>query len=91
MKVKDLISKLTAFNPDLDVVVRGYEGGVDDVVVIVYKMVWKNVNTESYFGPHCPVGDWMRWADREPAESIAVAVVHLVGSRDTEYKSVPKE
>jgi hypothetical protein len=30
MKVKDLVAKLSAFDPELPVVVSGYEGGHDD-------------------------------------------------------------
>ena len=44
MKVKDLIEKLQAIDPELMVVRDGYEGGVTEVVYVVVEEVALNVN-----------------------------------------------
>jgi hypothetical protein len=52
MKVKELIERLQALDPELMVVTNGYEGGVDDVDCLVTEKVALNVNTEWYYGKH---------------------------------------
>ena len=52
MKVKDLIAQLSELDGELDVVVRGYEGGVCDCAVVEAVFIEHNVNSEWYFGPH---------------------------------------
>jgi hypothetical protein len=52
MKVKDLLALLSQCPPDMDVVVKGYEGGVDDVVEVKVVTIKKNVNAEWYYGRH---------------------------------------
>lgn len=53
MKVKELIDKLKEVDPDLEVMVNGYEGGFNyayfDSTIINYK---KDVYTEWYMGRH---------------------------------------
>ena len=46
MKVKDLIEKLQAVDPELMVVRDGYEGGVPEVGYVVVEEVALNVNEE---------------------------------------------
>lgn len=52
MKVKDLLTLLSEMPVDADVVVKGYEGGVDDVVNIKLVKLRKDVNNEWYYGKH---------------------------------------
>ncbi len=52
MKVNELIAQLSDLPPDADVVVKGYEGGVDDVVDIHIVMIRRDVNNEWFYGKH---------------------------------------
>lgn len=54
MTVKELIEKLSALNPDLPVMIRGYEGGVNDVNNLdTVKVKLNFYSTEEwYFGRH---------------------------------------
>lgn len=61
MKVKQLISKLEKLDPDLIVLVNGYEGGYSDIDAEHYSyepsafvptVFVKNFNEESYYGSH---------------------------------------
>ena len=52
MKVKDLIAFLSQMPADVNVVVKGYEGGVDDVVNVKLVKIKKDVNSEWYYGRH---------------------------------------
>lgn len=52
MTVAELIEKLQALPPDLRVLVRGYEGGVDDLTHLQTTSVKLNVNPEHYYGAH---------------------------------------
>ena len=56
MKIKELIEKLQQFDPELMVVVDGYEGGYDDPIVGPVKKLNLNVNEEWYNGKH----EWSR-------------------------------
>lgn len=52
MKVKDLLTLLSQMPAEADVVVKGYEGGVDDVINVKIVKIKKNVNDEWYYGKH---------------------------------------
>jgi hypothetical protein len=52
MKVKDLIEKLQSFDPELIVVVKGYEGGVDEAEYAADVSLKLNAHTEWYYGKH---------------------------------------
>ena len=52
MTVKELISKLESFDPNMLVVVDGYEGGYDDPQEPHRIPVILNFHTESYYGKH---------------------------------------
>ena len=52
MKVIDLLTLLSQMPSEADVVVKGYEGGVDDVVNVKLVKIKKNVNDEWYYGKH---------------------------------------
>lgn len=52
MKVKDLLILLSQMPGDADVVVKGYEGGVDDVIHVKLVKIKKNAHPEWYYGRH---------------------------------------
>lgn len=52
MKVKELIEKLSQLDPELMVVVAGYEGGVNEVDKSELCDIELNVNDEWYYGKH---------------------------------------
>lgn len=57
MKVKDLIEVLSQYDPELPILVEGYEGGCNDVDLIEEIEVIKDVNTAWYYGRHEKVRD----------------------------------
>ena len=57
MKVKELIEKLSQLDPELMVVIRGYEGGVDEVSDYGLCNIELNVNDEWYYGKHETLSD----------------------------------
>ena len=52
MKVKELMAWLQAMDPELRVVVDGYEGGVRDARYAELEVIALNVNDEWYYGDH---------------------------------------
>jgi hypothetical protein len=52
MTVQELIKILETLNPETRVVVKGYEGGVDDVQSVASVLIALNQNTEWYYGKH---------------------------------------
>jgi len=52
MKVKELIETLSQLDPELMVVVAGYEGGVDEMDKYELCDVELNANDEWYYGKH---------------------------------------
>jgi len=52
MKVKELIEVLSQLDPELMVVVHGYEGGVNEVDKCELRDIELNVNTAWYYGKH---------------------------------------
>ena len=52
MKVKDLLDLLSQMPADVNVVVKGYEGGADDVVNVKLVKIKKDVHAEWYYGRH---------------------------------------
>jgi len=52
MKVKELIEKLSQLDPELMVVVHGYEGGVNNIDKCILCDIELNVNTEWYYKKH---------------------------------------
>ena len=52
MKVKELIELLSQLDPELMVVIGGYEGGVDEIDKFEMCDIELNVNTEWYYGKH---------------------------------------
>ncbi|MBI4353585.1 MAG: hypothetical protein HY593_06660 [Candidatus Omnitrophica bacterium] len=52
MKIKDLIEKLKTFPTDTKVLVRGYEDGYDDVVLVEEKTVVKDQDAPDWNGEY---------------------------------------
>ena len=52
MKIKKLITELQKYDPELRVVLQGYEGGVGYPKGFKLIKIEKNVNTEWYYGEH---------------------------------------
>lgn len=52
MNAAQLIEHLKQFPSDTMVIVRGYEGGVDEVDFVSKEKIDLNVNTEWYYGKH---------------------------------------
>ena len=90
MTVRELIESLSKVeDQDLRVMVRGYEGGVDDIVIgnsidnnitpaIIH--VALDVNTEWYYGAHERIND-VYHEDREKYQ-VVKAVIIQVGLQD---------
>ena len=76
MNVNQLIKRLQMYPPDLRVVVRGYEGGYNDVdtfenlkIVLDYHSAW-------YYGKHEDV-DSLYGNNAEKLKTTAVDALHL--------------
>jgi hypothetical protein len=52
MKVMDLLTLLSKMPANADVVLKGYEGGVDDVLNVKLVKIKKDVHAEWYYGKH---------------------------------------
>lgn len=52
MKVKDLLAVLSKMPPEADVVAKGYEGGLDDVINVQLVKLKRDVHAEWYYGRH---------------------------------------
>ena len=52
MKVKDLLILLSEMPENADVVAKGYEGGVDDIVNVQLVKLNRDVHDEWYYGRH---------------------------------------
>lgn len=52
MKVRELINSLQALNPDLEVVVKGYEGGYDNALGAQTMVLVKDYHKHSWLGKH---------------------------------------
>ena len=52
MKVNELMTLLSRMPDDADVVVKGYEEGVDDVVDVKLVQIRRDVHKEWYHGSH---------------------------------------
>jgi hypothetical protein len=71
MKVKELIEKLQKFDPELLIMVQGYEGGVDYPNEPYECLVQLNVNTEHwYYGDH----ETCHATDNEKPDCAAVII-----------------
>ena len=75
MSIKELIEALSKFDPDTPVVVRGYEGGYNDITIVKAESIQLNVNKQHYYGAHCLTDE-----QYEPVPDVPfVDVVYLGG------------
>lgn len=76
MTIKELIEALSKFASDAPVVVRGYEGGYNDVTIVKTESIQLNVNTQHYYGAHGPTDE-----QYEPVPGVPfVEVIYLGGN-----------
>lgn len=52
MKIKELIALLTQLDSELEVYLKGYEGGVTELKTVAEVEVAKNHNIDWWYGPH---------------------------------------
>jgi hypothetical protein len=76
MKVKELIELLSQMDPELMVVVAGYEGGVDEMDKFEMCDIELNVNTEWYYGKHEILAEGDKPTNKD---STIVKGVRLIG------------
>lgn len=62
------------------VMVRGYEGGLDDLAEVRDEEVYLDQLRETYYGPHVPLDQGGYF--QVPADAARARVARLVGSRD---------
>ena len=52
MKIKQLLEKLNGLDPELEIYLKGYEGGVTELKTVAEVGVAKNYNVDWWYGPH---------------------------------------
>ena len=52
MKIKQLLEKLNGLDPELEIYLKGYEGGVVELRTVAEVEVAKNYNVDWWYGPH---------------------------------------
>jgi hypothetical protein len=70
MKVSELIQKLQAFDPELEVYVDGYENGYDTPQEPFQSPIKLNVHDEWYYGAH----ELHRATDNGQPDAVAVII-----------------
>jgi len=71
MRVKELIQELSKLPEDLIVVVRGYEGGINELRDVESMEIALNVNTAWYYGKHEDASDaWRDYSSYEKADAV---------------------
>ena len=78
MKVKELIEKLQQLDPELAVVVSGYEGGYDDMNAMAFLNIARNVNDAWYSGDHA---EWTTDKHANIPCEMAVELGHTSSSK----------
>lgn len=86
MTVAELIRNLQALGiekQDLPVVVRGYEGGVNDVVELTPIEIVRDANAAGYYGQHAKFEldepESKEWAVENNPDSVFQSALELVG------------
>ena len=69
MNVKQLIEKLSAYDPEMMVIVSGYEGGVNEAEYAADVKIKLNVYTEWYYGKHD-----VTYSDADPFDCKAIYI-----------------
>jgi hypothetical protein len=83
MKVHELIAALSHLPPDLEVMVRAYEGGVDKVVDIAVPRMYTDFDEPAwYYGAYDQVTDGDRYnPETVPHTAAMFEGVQLVGGK----------
>jgi len=76
MNVNQLIKRLQMYPPDLRVVVRGYEGGYDDVNNFEQLKIVLDYHSEWYYGKHEDV-ESLYGNNVEKLKTTAVDALHI--------------
>jgi len=72
MKVKELIEQLQQFDPEMETMRHGYEGGVENITLLSMEPVALNVNKAWYYGTHEVV---IYKDDEYPGHEIITALI----------------
>lgn len=76
MNVNQLIKRLQMYPPDLRVVVRGYEGGYNDVDTFENLKIVLDYHSEWYYGKHEDV-ESLYGNNAEKLKTTAVDALHI--------------
>jgi hypothetical protein len=82
---KELIKALSTFPPDTRIVVRGYEGGVNDVVECCSRKIVLDVNNSFWYGSHerlCDLYDEEEAMGMDERNGV-VDAIEIVGQRNS--------
>lgn len=71
MSIAELIQKLSQYDPNLPIVIKGYEGGYNDVSIIEEVNLQLN-NTENWYGAHEKIRD-SETSDKPLCKAIRLA------------------
>lgn len=71
MKVKELIAQLQEFDPEMETMRNGYEGGVENIEFLHTEPVALNVNEAWYYGKH----EVVYKDDEHPGHEIITALI----------------
>jgi hypothetical protein len=76
MTVQELMQILSGLDPDLPVVVAGYERGFNDVTQVKPVSIMLNVNSEWYYGSH----DLSQNAENDDKSTPLIPAIFLGGT-----------
>lgn len=66
MKIKELIERLSKYNPELEVMIDGYEGGVQEPASMYEQEIIRDYyKHDSYSGPHISITYLRSYLDEE--------------------------
>ncbi|KAM3114629.1 hypothetical protein [Phormidesmis sp. 146-33] len=71
MTIAELIEALSQFDPSTPVVVRGYEGGYNDIIEVEKCSIQLNVNRIWYYGAHGSNDDQLKPLPDVPTTQVA--------------------
>jgi len=72
MKVKKLIEKLQAFDPEMMVVRPGYKGGLTEINLTTVCTIALNFNEEWYYGRHEEIDDPQKYVGYQQAKVVEI-------------------
>jgi len=72
MKVKELIEQLSKLDPELMVIVDGYEGGVTEASYADVETIALDVHSEWYYGPHEKVDDIDKYEGHARTQAVRI-------------------